>query len=114
MEMSHLDQLNEDQLLTMWDWKKKAIEQLKSDEMELRKYIVSRAFPDKHEGVNTKELGNGYALKASIKYNYLLDNDNKKVEAALDAITKCGNQGSFIAERLVNWKPTLSLSEYRE
>lgn len=109
-----LDQLSEDQLLMKWDLCKKQVEFAKAQEMELRKYIVSRAFPEKHEGVNTKELGNGYALKAGVKFNYSLDNDNKKINAALDAIGKCGNQGAFVAERLVNWKPSLSLSEYRE
>lgn len=106
--------MSEDDLLMQWNIAKQQVEYAKAHEMELRKHIVSRAFPNKSEGTKTKELGNGYALKASIKFNYSLDNDNKKVEEALDAIGKCGNQGSFIAERLVNWKPSLSLSEYRE
>jgi hypothetical protein len=106
--------LDQDTLLMEWQHLKDNVEVAKSAEMELRKYIVSRAFPSKHEGTNTQELGNGYALKAVVKYNYNLDPDNKKVEAALDKIATIGNQGSFIAERLVNWKPSFLLSEYRE
>jgi hypothetical protein len=116
MQMSKCayDDLSQDELLVQWNILKGKIETIKNEEMELRKYIVSRAFPEKHEGTNTKELGQGYQLKAGVKFNYSLDNDNKKINAALDAIVKCGNQGAFIAERLVNWKPSLSLSEYRE
>jgi hypothetical protein len=105
--------MSEDELLVAWDESKKLLEKYKIAEMELRKYIVSRAFPDKHEGTNTKELGNGYQLKAGVKFNYTLDNDNEKVELALMKIGSTGNRGSFIAERLVSWKPSLSLAEYR-
>jgi hypothetical protein len=110
----NLDQMDEDQLLLLWNEKKKNIDRLKAEELDLRKYIVSRAFPQKQEGTNTKPLGNGYALKAAVKYNYNLDPDNKKVEAALDNIAKIGNNGPFIAERLVSWKPSFLLTEYRE
>ena len=108
-----LDAMNEDQLLMLWADKKKLIEKAKEDEMELRKYIVARAFPQKHEGMNTKELGNGYQLKAAIKYNYNLA-DNDKVEDCLNRIATIGNTGAFIADRLVSWKPSFLLSEYRQ
>jgi hypothetical protein len=75
--------------------------------------VVSRAFPNANEGTNTVELGNGYELKAGIKYNYKLD-ENPKVEAGLDAIEKIGNQGKFIADRLVSWTPNFQLTEYRK
>ncbi len=114
MSLNPLDNMTQDELLVRWQSLKDQVETAKSAEMEMRKYIVSRAFPDKHEGMNSIELGNGYQLKAGIKYNYNLDPDNKKIETALDEISKIGNQGSFIAERLVSWKPSLCLSEYRE
>ena len=107
------DAMNEDQLLMLWDEKKKAIEQAKEAEMELRKYIVGRAFPQKREGMNTKELGNGYKLKSEVKYNYNLA-ANDKVEDCLDRISKIGNSGAFIADRLVSWKPNFLLTEYRQ
>ncbi len=112
--LNPLDKMTQDELLVRWQCLKDQVEVAKATEMEMRKYIVSRAFPDKHEGTNTKELGNGYQLKAGIKYNYTLDSDNKKVEEALDKIALIGNHGSFVADRLVSWKPTLCLSEYRE
>lgn len=102
-----------DELLMEWDSLKKAVEVAKSAEMEMRKYIVSKAFPEKKEGMNTQELGNGYQLKAQIKYNYNLA-DNDVVEKTLDEIAKVGNQGAFIADRLVSWKPSFLLTEYRQ
>lgn len=107
------DAMNEDQLLLLWGDMKKAIETAKQAELELRKYIVNREFPKKQEGMNTKELGNGYQLKAAVKYNYNLA-DNDKVEDCLNKIANLGNQGAFIADRLVSWKPNFLLTEYRQ
>jgi hypothetical protein len=108
-----LDAMSEDQLLMLWDSKKKAIEVAKEEEMDLRKYIVGRAFPKKEEGMNTKELGQGYQLKAGIKYNYNLA-DNDTVENCLNRIAKVDNTGAFIVDRLVSWKPSFLLTEYRQ
>ncbi len=109
---NELNKLDKDQVLLQWDHLKNKISSLKEEEIELRKYIVKRAFPDAEEGTNKQELGNGYALKAVVKRNYKLD-ENKKVIEGLDKIASIGNQGKFIAERLVNWTPKFLLSEYR-
>ncbi len=110
--LNPLDAMSEDDLLMLWQKRKEAIETAKADEIDLRKYIVGRAFPQKNEGMNNKDLGNGYTLKAGIKYNYNLA-DNDKVEDCLNKIAAIGNQGSFIADRLVSWKPSFLLTEYR-
>lgn len=107
------DAMNKDQLLLLWEQKKKAIEVAKEEEMDLRKYIVKREFPKPQEGMNVKELGAGYQLKAQVKYNYNLA-DNDTVETCLDKIAKLGNSGAFIADRLVSWKPSFLLTEYRQ
>lgn len=107
-----LDAMSEDDLLMLWDAKKKAIKEATDAEMELRKYIVGRAFPKKQEGINSKDLGQGYQLKAAVKYNYNLA-DNKVVEECLEHISDLGNEGPFIADRLVSWKPSFLLTEYR-
>lgn len=107
------DHMTQDELLVRHQQLKDALDKAKADEMELRKYIVNRAFPNKVEGTNTLELGNGYELKAGIKFNYKLL-DNKVVDDCLDRISKIGNQGSFVAERLVSWTPNFLLTEYRE
>jgi len=107
------DQMNEDQLLMLWQQKKNAIATATAEEMELRKYIVKREFPKPDEGTNTKDLGNGYSLKAKVKYNYNLA-DNDTVEATLEKLSNMGPAGSAIADRLVSWKPNFLLTEYRQ
>lgn len=111
--LNPLDKLTNDELLVLWADKKAAIEKAKTEEMDLRKYIVGREFPQKQEGMNNKELGNGYTLKAGIKYNYKLA-DNDTVEDCLNKISSLGNDGSFIADRLVSWTPNFLLTEYRQ
>ena len=107
------DAMSEDQLLMAHKKLQEDLSALKEKEMELRKYIVSRAFPNRTEGTNTKELGAGYELKAVVKFNYSLA-DNKSVEDGLDRISKIGNSGAFIADRLIGWTPKFYVSEYRE
>lgn len=106
------DKLSNDEVLLLWQQKKDAVEKAKADEMELRKYVVSREFPKPAEGTNTKELGEGYKLKTVIKYNYKCE-DNDKVEDGLNKLAALGNEGSFIADRLVSWTPNFKLTEYR-
>lgn len=107
------DSLSQDQVLMEWQRTKDRLAEAKEQEMDWREYVVKRAFPDAAEGTQTQELGNGYKLKATIKYNYkLLDND--KVRNCLDRIKKIGNKGTFVADRLVSWTPNFLLTEYRE
>lgn len=107
------DSMNEDALLLLWSDKKAAIEKVKAEEMDLRKYIVGREFPKPNEGTNRKELGGGYDLKAVVKYNYNLA-DNDTVESTLDKLSAMGPAGSAIADRLVSWKPSFLKTEYRK
>ena len=107
------DAMNEDQLLMEHKKLQDDLTSLKEKEMELRKYIVNRAFPKKEEGTNTKELGNGYELKAVVKFNYKLA-DNDVVEKTLAEIAAVGNEGAFIADRLVGWTPTFYKTEYNK
>lgn len=107
------DTMDRDQLLMEWMKLKEALALAKELEMDMRKYVTKRAFPEPVEGVNTQELGNGYQLKAKVKYNYKLDSDNNKIWDCLDRISKIGNEGPFIAERLVSWTPSFLLTEYR-
>jgi hypothetical protein len=102
-----------DGVLMLWQRAKEKIETAKNNEMDIRKFAVSLLVPEKREGMNTVELGNGYQAKAQIKYNYALA-DNDTVEQCLNKISKIGNQGAFIADRLVSWKPSFLLTEFRQ
>ncbi len=107
------DTLSRDEVLLKWQSAKDLLAEAKENEMNWRKYAVKRAFPVMEEGTNTQPLGNGYMLKAVAKRNYkLLDND--VVRSCLARISKIGNKGSFVAERLVSWTPNFLLTEYRE
>lgn len=105
------DALNQDALLMLHKQMQDDLSSLKAKELELRKYIVNRAFPKKEEGTNTLELGNGYELKAVVKYNYKLA-DNDIVEKTLQLIAESSNEGPFIADRLVSWTPNFLKTEY--
>lgn len=107
------DSLSQDEVLMQWNTAQTTLSIAKEREMSWRKYVVKRAFPNKQEGTNTVELGNGYSLKAKVSFNYKLAS-NDIVEKTLDAIAKIGNEGSFISERLVSWSPSFLLTEYRE
>lgn len=102
-----------DGILMLWQKTQNILKLAKEDEMEIRKTAVKVWVPKPNEGMNTVDLGNGYKLKAGVSFNYNLDPDNTKVEAALDKITALGNEGPFIAERLVKWTPSFLLTEYR-
>ena len=102
-----------DGILMLWQRTQDILRKAKEDEMDIRKTAVKVYVPKPVEGTNTVELGEGFKLKAVVKYNYNLDPDNAKVEAALDEIAALGNEGPFIAERLIKWSPAFLLTEYR-
>lgn len=100
-------------VLMLWQNAKNALTEAKNFEMDIRKLAVKVFVPKPEEGTNTVELGGGFKLKAVVKYNYkLLDNDI--VDKTLQEIAKIGNEGAFIADRLVSWTPTFLLTEYRK
>lgn len=101
-----------DGILQLWQKSQMTLALAKANEMEIRKTAVKVWVPKPTEGTNNVPLGNGYVLKAVIKYNYKLA-DNKTVENCLDRIAKIGNEGAFIADRLVSWTPNFLITEYR-
>lgn len=105
---------NQDGMLMLQQRAKQNLDYWKEKEMEYRKVCAAFLVPDKTEGTNTVDLGNGYQAKVGIKYNYKLNNDNDIVWAGLDKIKALGNEGSFIADRLVSWSPSFLLTEYRQ
>lgn len=106
------DAKGRDEVLAEWEARQQLLARAKESEMSFRKYTVDRAFPNPTEGTNTVELNNGFKLKANIKFNYRLA-DNDTVEAGLDELSHIGNEGAFIADRLVSWTPNFLLTEYR-
>lgn len=112
-ELSH----DKNGLLLLWQRQQKKLGELKENEMELRKLcagLLTATIPEVKDGVNNVELGNGYIAKVTLKTNYKLDKPNDVIEDIQYQIEKCGNEGKFLADRLITWTAKLSVSEYKE
>lgn len=89
----------------------------KEKELKLRKELLFECFnyeEDNREGTENVQLGNGYKLKAGFKLYRRLTNTNGETEAILDSIEATGPEGALLADRVVKWKPELSISEYKK
>lgn len=87
-----------------------------------RQEVVDHIYSGDTTGTHNYNLGDGYVLKAELGINYALNdkpvdpNDPKgetHLDVALAKIEASGNQGPFIVERLIRWKPELSITEYK-
>lgn len=104
---------NRDLLIQQWLAAKQQLDSAKEIEAALRGELVTTYFDNqKEEGTENLELGNGYKLKAVKKLSYRIDKN--AIDGALDAIEKLGEEGKFIAGRLVKWQPELSVSEFKK
>lgn len=116
--MSFNETANRDAKILAWEAAVKLLAAAKDAEAALRKEVLAEAFafdPEAlREGTENFELGNGYKLKAVFKISRNLNNENEAVDKVLAKIEKTGPEGVFIAERLVKWKPELSVTEYKK
>lgn len=100
-------------LMVEWRDTAKNLKIMKERESAMRAEIVRRQFPNPKDGTQRVPLGNGYSLKAVYSPNYKIDKDQEKVDAAEAIMHSAGNEGSFIAARLIKYKPEMSVSEYK-
>lgn len=110
--------LTKQEKLQKWLDAQKAMAEAKDAEMEARKAVVADyidpttgLLDGKKEGTVNIPLANNWKLKVVLKQNYNLSQAD--IDAALDKMEKTGENGKFIAERLVSWKAALSVKEYR-
>ena len=101
-------------LVSNWHAMKVQLDHVKKIEAELRQSVISARFGDAEKGTHRHNLDNDNDLKVEVKLSYSLDKDNEKVEDMLDVLAKSGNEGSFVADRIVKWKPELAVSEYNK
>jgi len=102
------------QKIAEWQDAKAALEAAKANELALRNEIVelySDVKDPNHAGTENMQTQTG-KLKIVHKLNYTLGNGDM-VEKALDKIEASQEGGNVIAERLVSWKPELSLTNYK-
>lgn len=100
-------------VLEAWRISAQELAVAKELEARLRAVVFELNFPTPDEGVNRTDLPDGYKLKADYPFNYRLANKEKETEKALDDITAISQQAGFIADRLIVWKPDISIKEYR-
>ena len=104
--------------LSAWYDAKMQFEALQKRERELRVLCVEMMRGDSAAGfTQTFELDENFEAKFKIPINYNFvkngnKTDNAAVESALNEIRQSEN-GELIAERLVAWKPNLSVTEYK-
>lgn len=101
-----------DALLSKWHQAVKVLEAAKATELELRNAAVKALFDGTKSGTQSIDLGNGYKVKAVVKFNYSLDKE--KIDGALAKMEAMGDEGKLLASRLVKWSPSLSTTEYKE
>lgn len=116
--MSFDETASRDAKILAWQAAVEALAVAKDAEATLRRQVLAEAFafePEAlREGTENFELGSGYKLKAVFKIARSLNNSDDAVDKALTRIEKTGAEGQFVAERLVKWKPELSVSEYKK
>lgn len=93
--------------LERWYVVAKQMEDLKEEEMKLRKKIFNTYFPTPHEGVNSVPMTDGYVLKGTYKI------DRKVVEELFVLHAEEFKKAKLPVKDLVLFKPSLSVSEYR-
>jgi hypothetical protein len=114
-------QAEKNRLFVAWDQSKKALDTAKENEMFLRKQVVDFAFDQtKVSGTENIELGAGYKAKAvkKITFGFVKNEqgsiDRLSINKALDMIETESAEGKVVADRLVSWNPSLSVSEYNK
>lgn len=104
--------------VTEWQAAVQAAAAAKDNEMELRLIVANLGFKfDKNEerkGTENIELGDGYKLKAVFAMRASVNNKDDAADKMLTKLEKTGPEGKFIADRIVKWKPELSLTEYNQ
>lgn len=113
---TNFDTLSDDALIQQWQSAKEQMAALKELENDLRNAVLNRRFankPNGYEGTVNQDLGRGWKLKAVFK-NTLSVKDVDSLHGVLDRMENESPEGKLLAERLVKWKPSVSVSEYKQ
>lgn len=95
--------------LTEWMELAKELSRVKAEEMALRKDLFDHSFPSPTEGTQRADLQENWKLKGEYKLNRKID------EAALPAVLDTLREVFRVdTEKLVKFKPEMSVSEYKK
>lgn len=105
------------ELLQQWDEAQKALAEAKKIEATLRAQVAAKVFnydeDELKKGTVNLELNEGYVLKGTFGVRHTLNNKDDATNKALDKMEAIGGEeGKFLADRLVEWKPSLKVAEY--
>lgn len=104
-----------DRALAEWQAASTALTAAKLDEMEKRKIAFPIVFGTEAKvGTNRVPLANGWNVKGVRKVNYALDKDISKINVAYDAVAALGNEGPFIAARILKRVYDFGEGEYKK
>lgn len=97
------------EMLNRWYTVNEQLTKLKKEELSLRRELFAAAFSDPKEGSkeNKLPLADGFILQGDYKINRTVD------PAVVSTLAKMPNVAPLV-ERLINYKPTLILSEWRK
>jgi hypothetical protein len=93
--------------LNRWYIVSEQLTKLKDEELELRKKIFGATFTAPKEGVNKKDLTDGWIIKGDYKISRTID------VATLTNMAKTLAEHKLPMEDLIRYKPELVLSAYR-
>jgi hypothetical protein len=119
----NLDALSKDELRAKWEEADSARAAWAAHEKLLREKMVERfSVEPKEDGTESVDLPDGKALKIKRTVRYELDDktvagsnsDASPLDIALEKIEDTIDGGKLIADRLVKFKPSLSVSEYKQ
>lgn len=93
--------------LNLWFQLQEQLNNIKAQEMDLRKKIFAAYFRTPVEGTNTEPLSGGWVLKGQYKI------DRKVDEAVLVTLGSVLKEHKINVKDLINYKPELNLRAYR-
>lgn len=105
-----------DALIVDWQNKARHLQALKEEELIARNKVVAFFFEETTDKAGTEnfDLTQGYKIKLTFAQNHSVPSakGGEAVKAVMEKLSKLGEDGKFIAERLFRWKPELSKTEW--
>lgn len=102
------------ELLDKWKTARSNLAQWAVYEAELRTLIVFEAGFPAEDGTHYFELAEGFRLQCVRRTNYTISKEKGALEGALLNITNMGEEGKFIAQRVIKYTPELVMKEYKD
>lgn len=109
--------MTKEEKLARWEKVSAKAKELKDEEMKLRNELLFDYFKydgDDRKGTTNYPLENNCKLKAIFKLNFKLENKNDETRDMVDELRAHSTEAAFVADRLVKWKPEISISDYNQ